>query len=160
MMLASENPYGWESCYRLAIDNDSSHADGCLAAVLDDSSLITYIWNREGEFSLYDTYDFKKIRYKRIRQWISISPKMNAIHFNTPYPGKFNYPNDFCKLLREYAEDVVCNYIGEENMWANNNRLNIGCERELPYGYSEYDYDYIYVLSTDKDERILWRVFN
>lgn len=160
MMLASENPYGWESCYRLAVDNDSSHADGCLAAVLDDSSLITYIWNREGEFSLYDTYNFKKIRYKRIRQWISISPKMNAIHFNVPYPGKFNYPNDFCKLLREYAENIVCNYTGEENMWTNNNRLNIGCERELPYGYSEYDYDYIYVLSKDKDERILWRVFN
>ena len=57
MMLASENPYNWQSCYRLAVDNDyCSHADGCMAAILDDSSLITYVWNREGKFSLYDTY--------------------------------------------------------------------------------------------------------
>ena len=41
MMLASENPYDWNSCYRLEANNESSHADGCLAAILDNSSLIT-----------------------------------------------------------------------------------------------------------------------
>ena len=46
MMLASENPYNWQSCYRLETPNDASHADGCLAAILDSSSLITYIWDK------------------------------------------------------------------------------------------------------------------
>lgn len=88
MMLASDNPYGWESCYRLELNISSSHADGCLAAVLDNQSLITYIWNNEGKFILYNKYDFKSIRYKRMRQWIAISDKMHSIHFNTIYPRK------------------------------------------------------------------------
>ena len=88
MMLASENPYDWQSCYRLETFDGGSHADGCLAAVLDDSSLITYVWNREGKYSLYNRYDFKKIRYYRMRQWVSVSPSQNSIHFNDIYPRK------------------------------------------------------------------------
>ena len=71
MMLASENPYNWQSCYRLETPNEASHADGCLAAILDSSSLITYIWDKEGKFNLYN-HDLKCIRYKRIREWIAI----------------------------------------------------------------------------------------
>lgn len=154
MMLASENPYGWTSCYRLEIDNDCIHADGCLAAILDDSSLITYIWNNEGKFNLQGNYDFKSIRYKRMRQWIAISPDMNAIHFNVIYPGKSNYPNDFYKKLRT----VVENLINGEATWKRNETFSLDCYREYGYGYSEYDSDRIYYIADTKPKS--WSVFN
>jgi hypothetical protein len=156
MMLASENPYDWVSCYRLALENDSSHADGCLAAILDNSSLITYIWNREGKFMLYNTYDFKNIRYKRMRQWISIEPDMNAIHFNTIYPGK-SYSEDFEKQLRVIVEDIVANYKGVENKWIKDENCN--CSRYFEYGYSEYNRSYIWKLK-NCDYSPSWKVFN
>lgn len=59
MMLASDNPYNWTSCYRLELERDDSHADGCLAAILDNSSLIAYVWNNEGKFELYENIILK-----------------------------------------------------------------------------------------------------
>lgn len=150
MMLASENPYNWVSCYRLETSNDSSHADGCLAAVLDSSSLITYVWNNEGKFKLYDSFEFKSIRYKRMREWISIAPDFTAIHFNKIYPGK-DYEDDFEKQLREMVETTVCDFTNHENKW----RRSYGgssCYREHEeYGYNEYDDDYIYVLTSSNN---------
>ena len=90
MMLASENPYDWSSCYCLDTSNTDSHADGCLAAVLDSSSLIDYIWNSTGEMKLYHCYNFKNVRFKRMRQWIAISPSFSSIHYNTIYPRKMS----------------------------------------------------------------------
>lgn len=157
MMLASENPYNWQSCYRLETPNSSSHADGCLAAILDSSSLITYVWNREGKFKLYNKYDFKNIRYKRMRQWISIAPEFNAIHFNEIYPGK-NYGEEFDKQLREIVENVVCNYTKAENRWKKG--YDCDCDREYEtYGYSEYNSDYIYKLSSEA-KYISWNVYD
>jgi len=66
IMTASENPYNWTSCYRLETYNCESHADGCMAALLDTSSLITYIWSEEGKLNLYDQFELKKVRYKKM----------------------------------------------------------------------------------------------
>ena len=150
MMLASENPYDWTSCYKL----ESSHADGCLAAILDDSSLITYVWNREGKFSLYNQYDFKNIRYYRMRQWISISPKETAIHFNAIYPGK-RYSDEFEKKLRLVVED----FINKEATWVRNTDYRTNCKRTYLYGYNEYDYENIYKIK-DSSEYENWDVYN
>ena len=154
MMLASENPYSWNSCYRLEIDNDGIHADGCLAAILDDSSLITYIWNNEGKFNLQGNYDFKSIRYKRMRQWISVSPNWDAIHFNMIYPGKNSYPNDFRQKLRVIVENLV----NEDVTWKKNETYALDCYREFEYGYGEYDNDRIYYIKDTKPKA--WTVFN
>lgn len=154
MMLASENPYSWNSCYRLEIDNDGIHADGCLAAILDDSSLITYIWNNEGKFNLQGNYDFKSIRYKRMRQWISISPNWDAIHFNMIYPGKNSYPNDFRQNLRGIVENLV----NKDVIWKKNEFYSLDCYREFEYGYGEYDTDRIYYIKDTKPKT--WTVFN
>lgn len=146
MMLASENPYGWDSCYRLATPNESSHADGCLAAVLDTTSLITYIWNREGKFSLYDTYDFKSIRYKRMRQWIAVDLNLGAIHFNDVYPGK-TYKDEFEKTLRDKVEGVVAAYLNEPNLWTKEH--SVDCTRYIErYGYGEFDGYKVYQLKS------------
>ena len=153
MMLASENPYNWQSCYRLAIDNSCSHADGCLAAILDDSSLITYIWNKQGKFSLYNEYEFKNIRYKQMREWISISPSNTAIHFNVIYPGK-RYSNEFEKKLRLICENLV----NESAIWKQNEDWKFECIREYPYGYSEFNSSYIYYIKGAKAEA--WEVYN
>lgn len=153
MMFASENPYNWTSCYRLECDCCGSHADGCLAAVLDDSSLITYIWNHEGKFSLYDNYDFKNIRYFRMRQWISIAPDGTAIHFNKIYPGK-SYSSDFEKQLREIVENLV----NKEVVWSHNLDFPTNCSRENPYGYNEFACDYIYKIKNSKS--IAWTTYN
>lgn len=153
MMLASENPYDWVSCYRLELDNEGSHADGCLAATLDDSTLITYIWNREGKFSLYNNYDFKNVRYYRMRQWISVSPKETAIHFNAIYPGKV-YSDEFEKKLRLIVENLV----NKEAIWTHNIEDYTYCERENLYGYNEFDYDNIYKIKEAEDEK--WKVYN
>ena len=138
MMLASENPYDWDSCYRLETENTSSHADGCMAAVLDTKSLITYVWNNEGKLNIYDKYDFKNVRYKRMRQWIAISDKMTTVHFNTIYPGK-TYDDELEKSFREAVEIIVANYLEIRNMWkpldwsssCTANRVNY-------YGYGEF----------------------
>ena len=156
MMLASENPYGWNSCYRLATDNSSSHADGCLAAILDDSSLITYVWNREGKFSLYNEYDFKSIRYKRMRQWISIAPELTAVHFNAIYPGKGDYPEEFRKTLRDVVETMLSQYLHKTNVWVRDDDCR--CDRGYGYGYSEYDCDNIWKLK--ETDTVEWEVFN
>lgn len=148
MMLASENPYDWNSCYRLELGNCDSHADGCLAAVLDSSTLITYVWNNEGGLSLYKKYEFKKVRYKRMRQWISISPDEDAIHFNAIYPGKNNYTEDFKKMLRQICE----NFVDTDATWAKNDNWNTCCERQYYYGYDEYNYSNIYYKKQDDEE--------
>lgn len=160
MMLASENPYGWTSCYRLSDNNDASHADGCLAATLDSSSLITYVWNNEGKFSFYNAFEFKNIRYKRMRRWISINNTFNAIHFNMIYPGKSAYPEEFDSLLRNIIEEYVCDYTKEENKWSRNESWRTDCSRTFGYGYGEYNSDYIYVLTRDKEKEFNWEVFN
>lgn len=154
MMLASENPYNWQSCYRLAVDNDCSHADGCMAAILDDSSLITYIWNREGKFSLYNEYEFKNIRYYRMREWISISPNQTAIHFNSIYPGK-RYSDEFEKSLRRIVENLV----NKDATWKKNDGWDgTNCMRALHYGYGEFNNYYIYKIKDAEDEE--WETYN
>ena len=154
IMLASENPYNWTSCYRLELFIDCSHADGCLAAVLDDSSLITYVWTKEGSYNLYDTFFFKSnIRYYHMRQFISIEPtKMEAIHFNAVYPAKDAYGADFLKVMREKVEF----FLDPDAVWTRNNCCS--CWRKNPYGYGEFDNDNIYKIKKAKDEE--WLVYN
>lgn len=156
MMLASENPYNWRSCYRLDPTNDASHADGCLAAVLDSTSLITYAWNKSGDYLFEDScYTLKNVRYKRMREWISINNTFDAIHFNTIYPGKYNYPAKFNQQWRNIVETYVANYLEKENIWKRNelNGYNYmyDCERFYSYGYGEWDNESIYYLK-DRSE--------
>ena len=153
MMLASENPYDWQSCYRLEVFDGGSHADGCLAAILDDSSLITYVWNREGKYSLYNRYNFKNIRYYRMRQWISISPKQTAIHFNDIYPGK-SYSEEFQKMLRTIVEALV----DDQGVWKRNQGSVTNCVRVNPYGYGEFSRSRIFKIEDKEDE--YWEVYN
>ena len=134
MMTASENPYDWCSCYRLETDNTESHADGCMAALLDKNSTITYVWTSEGKFKLYN-YEIKNLRYKRMRQWVNISKNLTNISFNEIYPGK-NYPDNFYKQLRELYEEVVASYKGATNYWVT---AGGSCYRDYEeYGYSEF----------------------
>lgn len=162
MMLASENPYNWNSCYRLTTGNCSSHADGCLAAVLDTSSLIGYLWTSEGKMNLYN-YKLKNVRYKRMRQWISIAPDMDAIHFNIMYPSKSNTPEELYKQTRLIVETIVCSYTHKPNFWNKKNHL-CECTRCYGYGYTEYYEDNIYTLKNMEDEnycpQIMWEVFD
>lgn len=154
MMLASENPYDWESCYRLETNNRSSHADGCLAAVLDTTSLITYVWNHEGKMNIYGEYDFKNVRYKRMRQWIAISKSFSTIHFNTIYPGK-DYEDNLQKDLREIVERTVSNYLGLRNMWKPIDRdCGVDTCRTYQYGYSEFRSSYMFHHSDLESEDI------
>ena len=157
MMLASENPYDWNSCYRLEADNESSHADGCLAAILDNSSLITYIWSSKGDMQLY-SYTLEDVRWKRIREWISISPSMMSIHFNAIYPTKHSYGQDFEKQLRSYTEKIVSDYLGVRDSWKHNDG-SYCCEREYYYGYGEFSENYIWHHS-DSTEIEGWTVYN
>ena len=143
IMLSSENPYKWVSCYRLALDNAESHADGCLAGVLDKPTIVTYIWTDEGKFTLYETYKFKNIRYKKMRMTIAVNKEFNAIHFNEIYPGKQNLSDGFHKMLRDKVETYFATKLGKENKWIKNMSSNTGktieCYREYgEYGYSEY----------------------
>lgn len=163
MMLASENPYGWTSCYRLEPENDASHADGCLAAVLDSASLITYAWNKKGDFSLGNDYSFKSIRYKRMREWIAVSHDFKAIHFNDIYPGKYAYPATFTKTWRDIIETHVANYLQVKNLWvkANADGTTLGnCLREFLYGYGEYNSDNVYVLKESVGKDYFIPVYN
>lgn len=156
IMLASENPYDWHSCYSM----EGSHADGCLAAMLDNTSLVTYVWNKEGKFILDNKYDFKNIRFKRMRAWISVNLEQTAIYFHEIYPGKCNYSKEFHKTLRVVCED-----------WLNKNAtwVKIGSEdgdpcadelveREYYYGYNEFDYDNAYKIKGSEIQR--WSVYN
>lgn len=149
IMLASENPYKWESCYRLETDNSASHADGCMAAVLDTSSLITYVWNNEGKLNLYDNYELKNVRYKRMRQWIAISPKFTTVHFNSIYPGKC-YDSVLEKQLRAIVEEKISNYLGVRNMWKESDSSFI--DRDIYYGYGEYHNHNLYMQSDAEPE--------
>lgn len=164
MMLASENPYDWKSCYKLDVYGSDSHADGCLAAILDTTSLITYVWNNEGKYKL-DSFEFKSIRYKRMRRWISINDNYKYLHFNAIYPGKSNYPEELDKRLRDIVETMVAETQGLTNKWKKAQRndmwTHIDCWRDLPYGYGEYSEAYIYVHETvNVEERYEWNVFD
>ena len=153
MMMASENPYKWTSCYRLELMSDS-HADGCLAAVLDSSSLITYVWNNKGKYSLYGNFDMKEIRYYRMREWICISDNFATIHFNAIYPGKTNYSQDLEKKYRNVVETFVAKamFPDAENIWAKTD--DAYCERENPYGYGEFSKSYMWTLKGQKSQSI------
>ena len=153
IMLASENPYNWCSCYRLETgDREGSHADGCMAAVLDSASIISYVWNNHGKFTLYNKFKFTDIRYKRMRMWLAFSSDLKAIHFNDIYPGRSDYKPEFHKQIRGLVEEVVAKHLGEENTWKSNpNRTRYDIERVNPYGYSEYDFERIYMLKSIYD---------
>ena len=146
-MLSSENPYNWTSCYRLENDFEESHADGCLAGVLDSATMITYIWNNEGKFTLYNKYEFKNIRYKRMRMTIGVNRDFTAIHFNLIYPGKSDYSDSFNKMIRDKVETYVANQLNKDNIWIKNQDPYFHCRRiHDEYGYSEYDGDKVYLL--------------
>ena len=155
IMLASENPYDWQSCYRLETLNSSSHADGCMAALIDTTSLITYVWNNEGKLDLYEDYELKNVRYKRLRQWIAISNTFTTVHFNTIYPGK-NYEDKLEKQMRDMVETHICKFLGIRNMWRQASRAHI--DRYIPYGYNEFHDSYLWVQSDAQEEDI--QVYN
>ena len=151
IMTASENPYDWCSCYRLETDNTESHADGCMAAMLDENSTITYVWNSEGKLDLYKQYELKNVRYKRMRQWVSISENLGNISFCEIYPGR-DYPDNFYKQLREIYEDVVASYHKTKNYWKNSQDGD--CYREYSqYGYSEF-HKRVLVLEGFEEQKI------
>ena len=151
MMMASENPYNWVSCYRLE-NMEDSHADGCLAAVLDTTSLITYVWNNKGKYNLYGKYDMKEIRYYRMRQWLNISEHFTTLHFCEIYPGKSNYSDNLHKRLRDMAESYVAKAMFPdcENIWSKTNDAYI--DREWQYGYGEFGEYYMWNLKGQKSE--------
>ena len=149
IMLSSETPYNWSSCYRLEHFCES-HADGCLAGVLDSATIITYIWDKEGKYQLYN-YDFKNIRYKRMRMTIAINKDFNAVHFNEIYPGKCNLSDAFHKTIRGYVEKFIADKLGKDNTWKNNDRESydsmISADRQYDnYGYDEYSRWNVYYL--------------
>ena len=156
IMLSSENPYSWQSCYRLEEFCDS-HSDGCLAGVIDHPTIVTYIWNEEGKFNLYENYEFKKIRYKRMRMTIAVNEKFNAIHFNAIYPGKNNLSEDFQKTLRDIVETYFAKQLNKPNVWKKNKTSwedragRISCHRQhYEYGYGEYDDFNVYYLADEE----------
>jgi len=156
IMLSSENPYNWTSCYRLEGNGFSeSHADGCLAGVLDSATLITYIWNHEGKFTLYDDYTFKNVRYKKMRMTIATNKYCNAIHFNAIYPGKQSLSKDFRKLLRNTVEDYFAKQLGVESKWTRNAELITCSRKHWEYGYAEYSSSNVWYLSTVPVEEVV-----
>lgn len=152
IMTASENPYDWQSCYRLETDNCESHADGCMAALLDTSSMIAFIWKNSGKMKLYE-YELKDTKYKMMRQWVALSEHMTTIYFNSIYPGKSNYTEDFEKVLRGCMEEIVSKYLGLENKWKRCETAD--CDRAINYGYGEFGGYNMYVQSQSEEEEII-----
>lgn len=152
IMLSSENPYNWKSCYRLDNDaNSGSHADGCLAGVLDHSTIITYIWKEHGSFKLHGTYDLRDIRYKMMRMTIAVNDDFTAIHFNEIYPGKSDLSENFHKLLRNKVETYIAQVKNVENLWK---KSDMGCNirpyrQHDEYGYPEYSDKRVWLLKND-----------
>jgi hypothetical protein len=157
MMMASENPYKWTSCYRLELMSDT-HADGCLAAVIDDTSIITYVWNNKGKYTLYDKYEMKEIRYYRMREWIAVNKDFNVVHFNAIYPGKSNYSVDLEKKYRGMIENFIwkIKYPELENVWVKVPDGDV--DREFNYGYDEYSVDRMWMLKGTAADHI--KVYN
>lgn len=151
IMTASENPYDWQSCYRLETENRDSHADGCMASLLDDKCLITYVWKNEGKLDLYHKYELKSVRYKMMREWIAISNSFTTVHFNSIYPGK-DYPEEFEKILRDKVETLISNYKEIPNKWRRSK--NVDCYRANSYGYTEFDEYNMYTQCDSEDEDI------
>lgn len=143
MMTASENPYKWNSCYRLETECSESHADGCMAAVLDHNSMITYVWKDSGKLDLYREYELKSVKYKMMRMWVATSPDFTTVHFNAVYPQKDNYPEEFRKMLREKVEGYIATKLNITNVWAQSNSRpeyeRVDCDRKYWFGYGEFN---------------------
>ena len=122
-----------------------------MAAVLDTSSLITYIWSREGEYTLGEKYKFKNIRYKKMRQWIAINKEMNMIHFNDVYPQKNDISEELLFQFRDIVETFVANYTQTENKWKRASYCDI--EREYLYGYNEYSSYNLFKQTNSENEK-------
>lgn len=155
IMTASENPYNWDSCYRLDPDYEDCHADGCVAALLDKTTFINYVWTREGNLDLYDTYELKNVRLKRMRQFAGVSKDLQNCFFCDIYPTK-GYGEEFEKKWREVVEAHLSQYLGKRNYWK---KLDEVPERFYEeYGWGEFRVP-IYTLDIENEKRRLIQVY-
>lgn len=148
MMLASENPYNWKSCYEIKNISDGNHSDGCLGSILDSSSVITYVWNNEGKLKI-GNYEFKNIRYKRMRNWTYINKDFNCFYFCDIYPGKNQYSNTFYMNYREMIE----NFLSKDSIWERTYKSDIKVEGKFGYN-GEFEDDSFWKIKDSKESVI------
>ncbi len=145
MILASVSGYEWTSCYRITSGDDGKgrgqHSDGAIAALIDTTSLITYLWRKEGKIDL-DKYKVET-RYKIARQYVNFKEEEKCMHFCKVYPG------DSLSTRRSFRivfEEIVSKAYEIEDDWkilGFSEEYRIETERFFLYGYDEFGHDAI-----------------
>lgn len=130
MMLASVNGYNWTSCYSI---KNGGYATGCLAAVLDENSTISYIGAKNKDLKL-ESYGLKNINDKKIRMWVDINEDFESLFFHDTYPCR-DAQDSFKSTLRDCIETYIANYKNVKNIWTpvSTDLYN----RIFVYGYDE-----------------------
>lgn len=133
MLLASENPYNWTSCYKL--DRGECFADGCMAAIVDSASLIAYIGEESGDLSIVNNnrdvqYKVSKVAYKRMRQWVAVNDYFDSVCINALYPDKTT-------SIQDELNPYIFNWLlGCEERELNERNISRTTNRIYSYGYS------------------------
>lgn len=145
-MFASETPFEWSSCYSIhKAENEETHADGCLAAMLDGAHAISYTWKNEGKYAI-NKFEFKNIKYKHLRQWIVFSKDLLKLYFCRLYPeSRRDGDNAYERTLRLVVERMVSEYLGIKDNWVKTDEVRGNIIRVKPYGYDEFHQESIII---------------
>lgn len=143
MMLASITPYNWSSCYNI---KNGGYASGCMAAVVDENSTISYISDKVGDLKL-EEYCLKNVAYKKIRMWVDIHKEFESLVFHDTYPCR-NAEDSFKATLRDAIETYIADAKGVRNLWKTPENVCSLYSRTFEYGYDESGGASYYILKS------------
>ena len=148
MMTAACSNYEWSSCYNIQKSHQgTNHSDGCLAAVLDSSSMIGYVYTKTEtvEDVLGNIVDLPQ---KKLRHWINLTADARAMHIAKTYPNK-----DVDVPMKDCAQILVSEIFNMPNDWSKNEGTDYTTKRKYDYGFNEFK-GALY-MNTPTDERII-----
>ena len=116
-LTVSLNKSGWKSCHNFF---DGCYRNATLSYMFDETSLVSYSAGDKVRYSFEIPFEWNS---KKWRQMIYVSKDSSATAFSRQYP---NSNEQITKEVRNFFEEVFCEYFKVENKWKVYNHVSNG----------------------------------